>query len=86
VFTILKEIDFFTKTGDEYTGIVKLPGELIAPNYYSFVVALWSTDGRVYDVISNVCPVTIHDDGTELALYEGAEYGNIIIQPRWENL
>jgi lipopolysaccharide transport system ATP-binding protein len=86
VFTILKEIDFFNKNGDEFSGIVKLPAGLIAPNYYSFVVALWATDGRVYDVVSNVCPVTIHDDGTELALYEGAEYGNIIIQPVWENL
>lgn len=85
VFTILKEIDFFKKNGDEFSGLVKLPAGLIAPNYYSFVVALWTTDGRVYDVVSNVCPVTIHDDGTELALYEGAEYGNIIIQPVWEN-
>ena len=85
VFTILKEIDFFQKNGNEYSGSVKLPAGLIAPNHYSFVVALWASDGTIYDVISNICPVTIHDDGTELALYEGAEYGNVIIDPTWEN-
>ena len=85
VFTILKEIDFFQKNGNEFSGSVILPSGLIAPNYYSFVVALWTSNGTIYDVVSNICPITIHDDGTELALYEGAEYGNIIIDPNWEN-
>ena len=83
VFTILKEIDFFRAENGLYQGEVKLPAGLIAPNIYSFVFAIWTKDGKVYDTVSSICPVTVHDNGTELALYEGIEYGNIIISPEW---
>ncbi len=83
VFTVLKEVDFFKVEGNRYSGEVKLPAGLIAPNYYSFVFALWTRDGKVYDIVNGVCPVTIHDNGTELALYEANDYGNIIINPEW---
>jgi hypothetical protein len=86
VFTILKEVGYFNEKDNEYYGEVSLPKSLIAPNSYSFVFALWTRDGKVYDVINSVCPVMIHDNGTELALYEGIEYGNIIINPQWNTI
>ena len=86
VFTILKDVAYFNESGSVYYGEVRLPKSLIAPNSYSFVFALWTRDGKVYDVINSVCPVMIHDNGTELALYEGIEYGNIIIHPEWTTI
>lgn len=86
VFTVLKELDFFTKNSDGvYEGHVTLPDSIIAPNNYSFVFALWNKNGMVYDALEGVCPITIFDSGTELASYEGVDYGNIIINPTWEN-
>ena len=84
IFTILKEIEFFSHVDNRYHGEVTLPSGLLAPNHYSFVFAIWTRTGKVYDVINAVCPVTIHDNGTELALYEGVEYGNIIVHPAWK--
>lgn len=83
VFTIVKDISFFREENNGYSGFVKFPAGLIAPNSYSFVVALWTKDGKINDVVTGICPVTIHDNGTELALYEGIDYGSIIIQPEW---
>lgn len=87
VFTVVKEIDFFMEPSQKaFSGCLELPKELIAPNYYNFIVAIWTKDGQVHDIVENVCPVTIHDNGTELAQYEGADYGNVLIKPFWKNI
>lgn len=84
VFTILKPVSFFKKTGeDSYSGSVELPPAVVAPNSYSFVFALWAKDVAIYDSIENICPIKIHDTGSELAIYEGIDYGNIIINANW---
>ncbi|MHA4808294.1 ABC transporter ATP-binding protein [Flavitalea flava] len=86
VCTILKPVSFFKKTGENsYTGSVKFPASLIAPNSYSFVFVIWAKDLAIYDSVENVCPVRIHDNGTELAVYEGFDYGSMIINPTWTN-
>jgi len=86
IFTVLKALDYFQITGsDIYCGSVEIPAKLIAPNYYTFAMALWSKDGQVSDYVDSVCPITIHDTGTELALYEGGDNGYIIINPIWKN-
>lgn len=86
VFTVLKEIEYFREADGLYYGMVKLPAGLFAPNYYNFVVALWTRDRRIFDVATGICPVMIHDNGTELSLYEGVEYGNVIINPAWTSV
>jgi lipopolysaccharide transport system ATP-binding protein len=83
IFTILREISDFKKNGDHYSGVVKLPADLIAPNLYSFVVALWTKDGHIFDILENVCQIKIHDSGTDLAKYEGIDYGSVIIKSEW---
>lgn len=84
VFTVLKEVDSFKKDDQNvFHGCVVLPGSLIAPNIYSFVCALWTRDGRVYDLVDGNLSVKIHDTGTDLSQYEGADYGSIIIKPEW---
>ncbi|MBS1660097.1 MAG: ABC transporter ATP-binding protein [Bacteroidetes bacterium] len=84
IFTVLKPIDFFRQNGsNEYVGKVKLPARIIAPNIYSFACAIWTREGHVYDYVDNVCPVKIHDNGTNLALYEGIDYGSVIVDAEW---
>lgn len=85
VFTVIKELNYFMHPGsNNAAGMLELPRELIAPNIYTFVVAIWTKEGAVHDIAENICPVTIHDDGTELANYEGGDHGSIIIQPNWQ--
>jgi lipopolysaccharide transport system ATP-binding protein len=84
IFTILRPIAEFQKTsGNAYEGTVKLPSSLIAPNLYSFVVALWTKDGTLFDILENVCSVKIHDSGTDLAKYEGVDNGSVIVKGEW---
>lgn len=86
VFTILKPVSFFDNyAAGRYRGTVTLPSSTIAPNTYSFVFQIWVKDGDVskYDNLENICSVKIHDSGTEYAIYEGYDYGNVIINPYW---
>jgi lipopolysaccharide transport system ATP-binding protein len=86
VSTVLNPVSAFKKTDDHtYAGSVRFPASLIAPNSYSFVFVIWAKDLAVYDSVENVCPVRIHDNGTDLAVYEGFDYGSVIINPIWSN-
>lgn len=84
VLTVLREVRYFKNQHDKYSGILTLPSNIIAPNKYSFVFALWLKNGMVYDIVENVCNINIHDSGTELAIYEGDDYGDVIINATWE--
>ena len=86
VSTILKPISFFNKNDkNEIHGFVDLPLSIIAPNYYSLVVAIWAKDLVINDIQENICPFRIHDNGSEFALYEGYDYGSVILNPNWHN-
>jgi lipopolysaccharide transport system ATP-binding protein len=86
VSTILKPISFFNKNDkNEIHGFVDLPLNIIAPNYYSLVVAIWAKDIVINDIQENICPFRIHDNGSEFALYEGYDYGSVILNPNWYN-
>lgn len=84
IFTMLRPIDDFQeiKPG-KFIGKVKLPANIIAPNMYSFAFAIWTKDGKIYDLVDNICRIKIHDSGTNLALYEGVDYGSVIINGDW---
>lgn len=86
VTTVFKSIDFFRQsTSDTYKGSVSLPAEVFAPNSYSFVLALWARNVEIWDFVENICPIQIHDNGSELSLYEGTDYGSFVIKPVWYN-
>jgi lipopolysaccharide transport system ATP-binding protein len=84
IFTLLKPVNEFKKSNGVYSGTVVLPSEIIAPNFYSFVFAIWTQTGEVFDLVENACKVRIHDNGTELAGYEGIEFGSVILKPTWQ--
>jgi len=86
VFTIFRSVlDFKNYEGDRYSGSVELPPSLIAPNQYNFSFSIWLKDIRIYELLENICPIKIHDNGTELAVFEGQNYGSVIIKPKWIN-
>lgn len=85
VTTFFKPADFFqNKEGDTYYGVVDLPSKTISPNLYSLVFALWIKGSVIFDLLENICPFKIHDNGTEFSIYEGLDYGSFILNPQWQ--
>jgi lipopolysaccharide transport system ATP-binding protein len=83
VFTVVKEIAEFKNKDGSFNQKVTFQPSLIAPNNYSFITALFVPGKQNYEVLENICPIKIHDLGSTLAMYEGLNYGNIIIQNEW---
>lgn len=85
VFTILRPVEEFVKVNDVYHGRLELPRRLFAPTFFTFVFALWSKSGEVFDLVENVAKIQIHDNGTDLAAYSSVDYGSIILNPKWHD-
>lgn len=86
IFTVIKEVDYFeTSDSGFYKGHVVFPSEIFSPSLYKFSLALWTRDGIVYDHLENISPIKIHELGSGMAIYEGLNYGSIIINPTWVN-
>ena len=83
VFTVVRETSLFKCANGKSVVKVQLPSSLIAPNRYSFSVALFRAKGTIEDYVQNVCPLSIFDDGSSLSRFEGADYGSIIIDAEW---
>ncbi len=85
VTTFLKPVSFFSREGSHFSGCLTLPPSTIAPNSYSFVFAIWAKDLAICDLIEHTCSIKIYDNGTEFAVYEGMDYGSIVLNPEWKN-
>jgi lipopolysaccharide transport system ATP-binding protein len=57
----------------------KIPSKIIAPNAYAFRLAIFLVMGNVYDLVEMVCPVRIYDSGTNMAMFEGINYGSFFL-------
>jgi hypothetical protein len=84
VFTIHKPLKELQQEKNVFRGIMRIPSDLIAPNFYSFHFGVVKTDGHVFDIHEGQCRIRIADTGTPFSQYEGKEYGNIIINCSWE--
>jgi lipopolysaccharide transport system ATP-binding protein len=84
VTTFLRNVSQFKKNGNVYQGKLIVPSDIIAPNVYTFLCAIWVKGGTVYDKIESICQVKIHDNGTEFAVHEGDDYGNMILKANWQ--
>jgi lipopolysaccharide transport system ATP-binding protein len=82
VTTFVKPLEKFS-SGEVELKLV-IPGNIIAPGLYSFVIALWDKSKAIYDLHEQIGKVHIVDTGSELSLYEGEDYGSVIINGRWE--
>ncbi|WP_276480597.1 polysaccharide ABC transporter ATP-binding protein [Paraflavitalea pollutisoli] len=83
VFTVFQDVSYFSQGNGSFLGKLTLPKQLIAPNMYSWDCAIWVPGSDIYDMPRGICPIKIHDNGTDLARFEGTDYGNIILQPTW---
>ncbi len=75
--------DYFTEESGVRTFLVNYPSNLISPNHYAFRFALFSSNGVVYDLVEMVCPMRIIDTGSNMAIYEGTNYGYFNAQQKF---
>ncbi|SHG93497.1 ABC transporter ATP-binding protein [Flavobacterium defluvii] len=71
---------------DNFNVEVTLPNDIIAPNHYNFIFALYEHNVKTHDIIENACPIKIHDTGTMFSKFEGIDYGNVILDSKWKIL
>lgn len=84
VCTFFKPLSNFVKEGDSEVELkIELPAKIIAPNIYSFVFAIFETGQKFTHIVESACSIKIVDTGTEFSMFEGIDYGNVIINPRW---
>lgn len=67
--------DYFGKEEGEHEFVVRYPANLLAPNSYAFRLALFLPNGKTFDLVEMICPVTVVDEGSPMAAYEGSSYG-----------
>ena len=84
VTTFLRNVSLFRKKDGVYQGRLILPSTIIAPNTYTFLCAIWVKGGTIYDKVESICQVKIYDNGTEFAIHEGDDYGNMILNASWQ--
>jgi lipopolysaccharide transport system ATP-binding protein len=85
VFTIVKKISELKLNNlNEIKTFVTLPSNIIAPGKYSLNFLLWVKDVHTYHFVENKINFTIYDSGTEMAEFDGFDYGNVIIHPTWD--
>ena len=84
VFTEHKTIkDLVNEDGGEFRLKFRIPGDLIAPNSYSFLIQIFLPNGEVVQELMDVCPFTVIDTGSELASYK--DYGYVQIKGEWQS-
>lgn len=72
--------DYYTGNSEkEFELKIKLAPNLIAPNSYAFRISVFVPHGTVYDLVEMVCPIRIIDSGSKMAMFEGFNYGNFIM-------
>ena len=77
--TFIEELGnhFDDETGEK-TFLIEFPANLLAPNNYAFRVVIFVGNGKVLDMAEMICPITIIDEGSSMALFEGSHYGYFI--------
>lgn len=85
VFSVYKAIDLdLVDSKNEIRYFMKLPSGLLAPNRYSFSVALLTYNNHLIDVLDNVIQIKVVDNGSPLQEMEGLDYGDILVDCKWE--
>jgi lipopolysaccharide transport system ATP-binding protein len=61
-----------------------IPAEFLTPGEYFVTAALHVANVEVLDEVEEICRFTIRDTGSDLAMYEGADYGCVFARCQWE--
>jgi lipopolysaccharide transport system ATP-binding protein len=81
VFAIEKALDFFTDVAA--FGELKLPHSIFAPGIYNFRIALWNTDGSVYDIVEQRNQIEIKNINSELDFNTFIDRGVLVVKGNW---
>jgi len=77
--TFIEELgNYFNNETGEKELLIEFPAHLLAPNNYAFRVVIFVGNGKVLDMAEMICPITIIDEGSSMALFEGTNYGYFI--------
>ena len=60
-----------------------IPSTFLMPGMYSLDVALFSGAANIYEYLNDKVPFDIFDNGSEFALFEGSNNGNVFSQCTW---
>ena len=60
-----------------------IPSETLTPGKYSLDFSLFNGSMNILTYINNICPFRIIDGGTELAAFEGKNYGRVFVNCKW---
>ncbi|MEO6490555.1 MAG: ABC transporter ATP-binding protein, partial [Ferruginibacter sp.] len=78
--TIVEDLSTLLPQDQQYAEFkVRFSPHVLAPNSYAFRLAVFHHKVSVYDLIEMVCPIKVSDNGTNMALFEGLNYGNFFI-------
>lgn len=83
VFTVIRNLDLEGHTGKSLVVECEIPSSFLAPGSYSLDVALFSSKVTSYEYLTDILPFKVIDNGTELAAFEGADYGSVLCNPKW---
>jgi lipopolysaccharide transport system ATP-binding protein len=76
--TFVEELSKYSDNDTEVSFEIVYETSNIAPNSYAFRLALFSQNGIVYDLAEMICPFQVVDNGTDMAQFEGINYGYYI--------
>ncbi|MFN0140712.1 MAG: ABC transporter ATP-binding protein [Pyrinomonadaceae bacterium] len=81
IFTIHQPLKNIIPSKDSPSSVrLTIPGGLLTPGYYSWIVAAFVQGGEMYDAQWGVCGFNIIDAGSELAAYDGVDYGCVFVR------
>ncbi len=86
IFSSDKALDRIAlKTNLPTTVMITIPKATLTPGSYTFFVAIHCPNTMGYDVVDNVCPITVFDNGSEFVQYENKWfYGDVYVPCKWE--
>lgn len=81
IFTIHQPLKNIIPSNDKMTAVrLKIPGGLLTPGYYSWIVAAFVQGSEMFDAQWGVCGFNVIDAGSELAAYDGVDYGCVFVR------
>lgn len=84
VCTFVNKLEKFATGNGKVEIVIELPRNIFAPNYYKVVFALFNPGYKNFDYIENVHAFSIIDNGTDFSVFEGVDYGSVIIPAKWQ--
>ena len=81
IFTIHHSLKTVISSNDKLTAVrLTIPGGLLTPGYYSWIVAAFIQGAEMFDAQWGVCGFTVIDAGSEFANFDGVDYGCVFVR------